>query len=554
MIVADERLRFNMKNPMRVRAQKNIRTMATAGWILALAAPVMLLAASGPDGARWWSYVEFLASDKLEGRNTGSEGHRKAAAYVAAEFERDGLKPAGVEGYIQPVKFKTLQLDESHSSLALVRGGKETPVTLGEQAMIGARVDPAPTVEAKLVFVGYGLRVPETGYDDFSGADTKGKIAVYLAGAPSNLSGALAAHYQSGAERWKTLKAAGIIGAISIANPKHMDIPWSRQASNRGQATMALAAPGTNESEGEQITIAWNPAHAGDLFAGSGHSFEELLTLAEPGKPLPHFDLPATIKAKTAVIRGEVVSQNIVAVYPGSDPKLKNEYVVMSAHVDHLGVGKAVNGDSIFNGAMDNAAGVATVLDTAANLKQTHPKVKRSILFLVVTGEEKGLLGSKYFAGNPTVPANAIVADINTDMFLPLYPLKLLTVYGLDESTLGDDVRAVAKDMNIGVQLDPDPARNSFIRSDQYSFILHGIPALAMKDGYAKGSPEETVFKTWLTERYHSVTDDLAQPVDKNAAATFDLLAARLLERVANESSRPGWKPESFFRRYAANQ
>jgi hypothetical protein len=514
----------------------------------------VLLIAAAPDGARWWSYVEFLASDKLEGRNTGSEGHRKAAVYVAAEFERDGLKPAGEEGYIQPVKFKTLQLDESLCSLALVRGGVENRVTLGEQAMIGARVDPAPSVEAKLVFVGYGLRAPEIGYDDFSGVDARGKIAVYLAGAPSNLSGALAAHYQSAAERWRTLKAAGIIGAISIANPKHMDIPWSRQASNRTQATMALAAPGTNESEGEKITIAWNPAHADELLAGGGHSFEELLALADAGRPLPHFDLPASIKAKTAVIRGEVVSQNIAAIYPGSDPTLKNEYVVMSAHVDHLGVGKPINGHAIFNGAMDNAAGVATVLDTAATLKETKPKVRRSILFLIVTGEEKGLLGSKYFAGNPTVPAKAIVADINTDMFLPLYPLKRLTVYGLDESTLGDDVRAVAKDMGIVVQLDPDPARNSFIRSDQYSFILRGIPALAMKDGYAKGSPEEIVFKSWLTERYHAVTDDLQQPVDKTAAATFDLLAARLLERVGNESSRPAWKSDSFFRRYASPQ
>jgi len=520
--------------------------------ILALAAPLVLIGASLPDGARWWSYVEFLASDKLEGRNTGSEGHRKAAEYVAAEFERDGLKPAGVEGYIQPVKFKTLQLDESHCSLLLVRGGVEKPVTLGEDAMIGARVDPAPSIHAKLVFVGYGLRVPETGYDDFTGIDTKGKIAVYLAGAPSNLSGALAAHYQSGAERWKTLKAAGIIGAISIANPKHMDIPWSRQASNRGQATMALAAPGTNENEGEQITIAWNPAHADDLFAGAGHSFDELLALADVAKPLPHFDIPASIEAKTAVIRGDVVSQNIAAIYPGSDPTLKNEYVVMSAHVDHLGVGKPVNGDAIFNGAMDNAAGVATVLDTAATLKETRAAVRRSILFLIVTGEEKGLLGSKYFAGNPTVPAHSIVADINTDMFLPLYPLKRLTVYGLDESTLGDDVRAVAGGMGIAVQLDPEPERNSFIRSDQYSFILRGVPALAMKDGYAKGSPEETVFKTWLTERYHSVTDDLKQPVDKTAAATFDLLAARLLERVANQTARPTWKSDSFFRRYAS--
>ncbi|HZL56147.1 MAG TPA: M28 family metallopeptidase [Bryobacteraceae bacterium] len=521
-------------------------------WLLA-AIPVALIAAA-PDGARWWSYVEFLASDKLEGRNTGSEGHRKAAEYVAAEFERDGLKPAGEQGYIQPVRFRTLQLDESHSSLSLERDGKSRNVVLGEEATIGARVDPAPSIEAGLVFVGYGLRVPENHYDDFTGLDTKGRIAVYIGGAQPGLSGALAAHYQSGAERWKTLRAAGIVGAISIANPKHMDIPWSRQMANRGQAAMTLAAPGNSDTEGEKITVAWNPARADDLLAGSGHTFEELLALVEAGKALPHFDIPATLRAKTSVLRGELVSQNIAAIYPGSDPALKDEYVVMSAHIDHLGVGKAVNGDAIFNGALDNAAGVATVLDTAANLKDSKAKVRRSILFLIVTGEEKGLLGSKYFAGNPTVPANRIVADINTDMFLPLFPLKRVTVYGLDESTLGDDVRAVAKDMGIEVQLDPDPARNSFIRSDQYSFILRGIPALAMKDGYIKGTREETIFKSWLTDRYHAVSDDLNQPVDKTAAATFDRLAARLLERVANERTRPAWKSDSFFRRYAVTR
>ncbi|HKD05914.1 MAG TPA: M28 family metallopeptidase [Bryobacteraceae bacterium] len=526
--------------------------MKSIAWALIATAPLALPAGADSPGARWWSYVEFLAADKLEGRNTGSEGHRKAAEFVSSEFERDGLKPAGEQGYIQPVKFRTLRLNESGSSLALVRGGKEQALTLGDDAMISARVDPAPTVEADLVFVGYGLKAPEIGYDDFAGLNTKGKVAVYLAGAPKNLSGALAAHYQSGAERWKTLRAAGIIGIVSIANPKHMDIPWQRQAANRGQAAMVLAAPGSNDTEGEKIAVAWNPAHADALLEGTGHNFEELIALAEAGKPLPHFEIPARLKAKTAVIRSEVTSQNIAAVYPGSDPMLKSEYVVMSAHIDHLGTtDKPVNGDSIFNGAMDNAAGVATVLDTAAKLHESKPKLRRSILFLIVTGEEKGLLGSKYFAGNPTVSAKNIVADINTDMFLPLYPLKRLTVYGLGESTLGDDVSAVAKGMGIEPQLDPDPERNSFIRSDQYSFILRGVPALAMKDGYVKGTPEEKIFKTWLTERYHAVSDDLNQPVDKGAAEKFDELAARLLERVANGSARPSWKPDSFFRRYA---
>ena len=519
--------------------------------LIAAACAVILGGATAPDGARWWSYVEFLASDNLEGRNTGSPGHKKAAEYVAAQFERDGLKPAGAEGYIQPVRFKTKDLDESRSSLALIRNGKEQKLNLGEDAIIGTRVDPAPSVDAGLIFAGYGLRVPEKNYDDFSGLDTKGKIAVILSGAPSSFPSALAAHYQAAAERWSALRSAGIIGAVTIQNPKHMDIPWPRIASNRFQMTMQLSAPGMNETEGEQIAVAWNPAHADELFAGTGHTFDQLVADAEAGKQLPRFAIPARLKATAVVKHGEVESQNIAAIFTGSDPKLKDQYVVMSAHVDHLGIGKAINGDSIFNGAMDNAAGVAAMLDIAASFKDSHVKTKRSVLFVAVTGEEKGLLGSQYFANNPTVPARSMIADINTDEFLPLYPLKILIVYGLDESTLGDDVRAMAKQSGLRVQPDPEPARNVFIRSDQYNFIRKGIPSLMITFGFDKGSKEEAIARQWNTERYHAPSDDLSQPVDKQAAGEFDQFISGLIQRIADADSTPAWKSDSFFRRYA---
>jgi hypothetical protein len=514
--------------------------------LIGFSAALTLFAASGLDGARWWSYVEFLASDKLEGRNTGSEGHRKAAEFVASQFERDGLKPAGEQGYIQPVKFKTLELDESQSSLTL--NGKQ--LTLGEDANIGTRIDPAPSLEAGLVFVGYGLRVPEMKYDDFAGLDTKGKIAVYMSGSPASMSAALAAHYQSGGERWTALKSAGMVGYISIANPKHMDIPWARTASNRFQMTMKLAAPGMNDTAGAQIGIAWNPAHADELLAGTGHTLDEIVADTEARKQLPRFGIPGTLKVKTAVKRGEVVSQNIAGIFEGSDPKLKSQYVVISAHVDHLGIGKPINGDAIFNGAMDNAAGVATMLDIAADLKASGAKTKRSILFVAVTGEEKGDLGSDYFARHPTVPAKSMIADVNTDMFLPLYPLKLLTVPGLEESTLGDDIRAVAQQMGVAVQPDPQPARNIFIRSDQYSFVKQGIPAIFPGFGNVKGSKEEAIENKWLEERYHAPSDDLSQPVDKQAAGEFNVLIERLLVRVADADTKPEWNKTSFFRRY----
>ena len=251
------------------------------------------------------------------------------------------------------------------------------------------------------------------------------------------------------------------------------------------------------------------------------------------------------------VTRTEVTSQNVVAVLPGSDPKLKGEYVVLSAHLDHIGVGKPINGDSIYNGAMDNASGVAGLLDVAEILKETGARPKRSLLFLAVTGEEKGLQGSRYFASAPTVDAKSIVADINTDMFLPLYPLKSLIVFGLDESDLKNDVTAVAKPDGLAVLPDPEPKRNIFIRSDQYSFVRQGIPSLMLMVGYEKGSKEEATLMTWLKDRYHAPSDDLNQPVDKAAAGAFDALVARLITHVADRDDRPRWSDSSFFKRFA---
>jgi Zn-dependent M28 family amino/carboxypeptidase len=507
--------------------------------------------AGEPDGRRWWSHVAFLADDKLEGRDTGSEGHRKAAAYVAAEFERAGLKAAGTDGYLQPVKLKAKEIDEAHSSLALSRGGKLEPLTLGEDAIVSLRVDPAPSVDAEMVFAGYGLANPEAGHDDFDGLDVRGKVVVYLAGAPPRIAGPLAAHMQSAGERSALLKRLGAIGTAAIQNPKNMDIPWARSSLARFMPSMSLAETSLDESRGLQIALGINPAHADRLFAGSGHSIAEILEAADAGRPLPRFALPTRLKATVAVRRTEVESQNVAAILPGNDPALKDEYVVFSAHLDHIGVGKPIDGDPIYNGAMDNASGVAAMLDVAAILKESGTKLRRSVLFVAVTAEEKGLLGSRFFANFPTVDPKRIVADINTDMFLPLFPLKKLTVYGIDESDLGGDASAVARSLGVTPEPDPEPKRNIFIRSDQYSFIRRGIPSIALKLGFEKGSEEEKMAKEWLTKRYHAPSDDLAQPVDKKAAGDFDVLVARLLERVADRDARPRWKDSSFFKRFA---
>jgi hypothetical protein len=512
-------------------------------------------AAELPDGQRWWSHVLALADDKLEGRNTGSEGHRKAADYVAKEFARAGLRPAGTEGFLQPVRLISQSIDEGHSSLALTHNGTSEQLVLGEDAIISTRwIAPTPVIEAALVFAGYGLQIADARHDDYAGLDARGKLVVILAGAPASIPGPLASHMQSPAERAALLRRLGAVGLVFIPYPKTMDIPWERFALARFMPSMSLADPVMDDSHGMELYVTINPVHADKLFAGSGHNLREILDAADAGKPLPHFAIPGALKATVAVKREEVLSQNVVAMLPGNDPKLNDEYIVFSAHLDHLGIGKPIKGDSIYNGAMDNASGVATLLDVAGMLKESGTKLSRSVLFVAVTAEEKGLLGSRFFAESPTVDRKKIVADINIDMILPLYPLTKLTVFGSEESDLGDDAAAVAKSLAVLPRPDPVPERNVFIRSDQYSFIRRGIPSLMVMVGFDKGSPEEQTVMKWLTERYHSPADDVNQPVDKKAAGQFDKLVARLLERVANRDSRPRWKETSFFKRFAESE
>jgi Zn-dependent M28 family amino/carboxypeptidase len=538
-------------------------------WLVALlafvvAAPAQQTSpASHFDGNSWWAHVKFLADDSLEGRNTGSEGLREAQAYAVEQLQKAGLEPAGVNGFYQPVRFTQFQVDESKSSLALVSNGQAKPLSFTDDGFINSRSTRASVnLTAPLVFVGYGLKIPEKNLDELAALDLKGKIVVYLAGSPSDIPTALAAHYQTAAERWKALHSAGAIGTITIFNPASMDIPWSRISANHNEPSMDLADPEFLETPGQQIGVACNPASAEKLFAGSGHTFAEIAALGKDRKPLPHFALAVSLKADAVIQTASVESANLVAKLPGSDPALKNEFVVLSAHIDHVGIGAPINGDRIYNGAMDDGSGSALVMDIAANLK-AHPDSRgergtiqspqRSILFLLVTAEEKGLLGSKYFAAHPTVPIKSIVADVNVDMFLPIVPLKILRIQGIAESDLGTRAAAIAQSMGIKPIADPEPLRNAFIRSDQYSFIKKGVPAVKVDVGFELGTPEQKIFKDWLTNRYHAPSDDVNQPVDLQTAAGYEEFTRRLLLETANTPARPQWKPDSFFRRYAAD-
>jgi Zn-dependent M28 family amino/carboxypeptidase len=262
--------------------------------------------------------------------------------------------------------------------------------------------------------------------------------------------------------------------------------------------------------------------------------------------------LKETVEAQVVTETEVVESPNIAGVLPGSDPQLKDEYVVFSAHLDHLGIGEPIHGDKIYNGAMDDASGVASELEVARELHTSGANLKRSLLFLVVCGEEKGLLGSRYFAARPTVARDRIVADLNTDMFLPLYPLKDMVVYGGDESSLGPELTAVAAAAGVKVIPDRQPDRNIFIRSDQYNFIRAGVPAVMPAFGSQPGSQEEKTQMEWLANRYHAPSDDVNQPVDLAAASKFNGIMRAFLEKVANDPQRPAWNASSSFKRFAA--
>jgi len=506
------------------------------------------------EGSRWWEDVSFLAGDDMKGRMTGSAGYSAAAEYVADKFKKDGLKPAGPVGYFQPVQFKSHVVDEAYSSVHLVNGANETSLTLGEEVILRPAGNTAPQVDAGAVFVGYGMSVPDANYDDYSGLDLHGKIAVYLSGGPETIKDPLRAHEESMGERWKAAKAAGAIGMASILNSANQEVPWSNIAANRGRASLELADPELRKDQGMQIELTVNPEHAEEFFAGSGHTFAEVLAAAKAKQPLPKFPLAVKIQAKTKVDEKDVEAPNIVGELEGSDPSLKNEFVIVSAHLDHLGIGAPVNGDEIYNGAMDNASGVAALIQIAHDFHDAKKKPKRSVIFLAVCGEEEGELGSWYFANHPSVPKNQIVADLNMVMFLPLFPLEYLQVQGLDESTLGDDIRAAGQQEGVKVIEDEQPAANRFIRSDQYSFVQVGVPALAFKFGYAKDSPEEKMFNNWVHTHYHEPSDDTNQKIDHDAAGKFCHLIYLLADRVANDPSRPSWEPNSFFRRFQTVQ
>ncbi|WP_213805878.1 M28 family peptidase [Granulicella sp. dw_53] len=510
--------------------------------------PLNLLAQSPtPDwdaaGKAWFAHVQYLASDELQGRRPGTPGFDAAVAYVQKQFQSIGILPAGSSGYLQPVPLDQATIDPAKSSVALCIGATQTPLELTKEITLSPHITPGGPIDAPLVFIGYGLDLPAKHINNLANLDLHGKVVVFYNASPANVLGPLRAYSRVLSQRWKALQAAGAIGVISFTPPRNPPAPTPPGP----RPTYLISDPSLETLPGLRLNATLTAAGAEKLLATSGHTFAEIKALADQGKPLPIFPFNGNLHATTTVQQlAHLAPPNVIGELEGSDRKLKHEYIVISAHLDHLGVGRAVDGDTIYNGAMDNASGVASVIE-AAKLLAAGPRPKRSILFIALTGEELGELGSQYFATKPTVKKSEIVADLNMDMYLPLFPLRYLEIQGLGESTLGNDARAICQLNDVEPQFDKQPDENRFIRSDQVNFVNQGIPALAFKFGWTPDSPEMKTFNEWVKARYHQPSDDLQQPIDKVAAAQFTHILGQLAARVANNPQRPTWYPESSF-------
>lgn len=499
------------------------------------------------------SAMRYLADDKLEGRKPGTRGFAMAADYVQAKLKALGLQPAGEGGtYLQAVPLRRWQVREGASSLTLTQNGIDQKLVYGKNFILNpSPANAAANVSAPVVFVGFGVSAPELGYDDYAGIDVKGKIVAYVNGAPATFPSNQRAYY--GSAKAEIAVAHGAVGTIAFNLPTDLR-SRIETASPRVRQGIYRWVDKQGKPQRTFPTIigsaTLSDSTARLLFAGAPTTFADAMANARKSKPQA-FPLTASIRMQTQTdIVEDVAGQNVVALLPGSDPVLKSEYVVYVAHLDHLGIGRAVKGDSIYNGAHDNASGVAINLETARLFASLPKAPRRSILFVGVTGEEMGLLGSDYFASNPTVPKDKIVANLCLDMPFFFHPLLDIVPYGSEHSSLVREVEVAAKFVGVQIAKDPIPEQAVFMRSDHFSFVRQGIPAIYIKSGSQTGDPNRDGTKLnldWRATIYHSPQDDINQPFDFNAAAKHVQLQFLIGYLAAQADQRPTWNKGDFF-------
>jgi Zn-dependent M28 family amino/carboxypeptidase len=506
------------------------------------------------------AHMMFLGDDSLEGRDTGSRGHQIASNYIATQLAALGLEPAGEQGYFQTVPMRKALLVQSSAKMSLTKDGKTTNFDYPKQFFTGpSTLHAKADVTAPLVFVGYGLVSKEFNLDDYANLDVKGKIVVMLSGRPKSLPSEEAAHIQS----LKAENAAerGAVGIITLHTPAEEKVrPYANSLMYLTSPRMRwLHKDGKAEGEFESLkgSAYLHPDAAKLLFAGASRSLEDVFADLAAEKVPTGFALTGTVNLKRESTTEDITSPNVAAVLPGSDPKLKDEYVVVTAHSDHIGFSNDVRSkDKINNGLMDNAAGVSIMLETARLFAQQAERPKRSLLFVAVTGEEKGLLGADYFAHNPTRPIDKLVANVNIDMPVLLYPFADIVAFGANHSSLGATVDTAAAAVGITQSPDPMPEQAIFTRSDHYTLVQKGVPSVFLMTGFNSKDPKQKGGEVWgkfFAKHYHKPTDDKAGltadfgAIRYDAGATFADINYGITTEVANNPQRPVWLKDSFF-------
>lgn len=493
------------------------------------AAPGKALDGVDADTRAWWDTTAVLADDNMEGRDTGSPAHARAAAYVVQRFKAAGLQPAGDGGgWTQTVPLSEVRVDPEGTWLKVIRDGAQAPIRFAflREATVTPFAGMPADLDAPLVFRGYCSR-------EELGADSRGKIAVCFQSQRKGLPGA--------ADRAKAAAEAGAVALIGVDDPGFTIEPprWPAAYAR----TIRLAGDPSPAPTGRPVVMRLSSDGFIKLLAGTDLDATGVLKGGAAKQPLPRFDIPERLTAHFQIAQAALASDNVLALLPGTDPKLKAEVVVVSAHLDGYGFGEPVNGDTLYNGAFDDAAYVAALIRLA---ERRHGEgLRRSVLFAVFTGEEKGLLGSRWFVAHPTVAKDRLVADLNLDMVRPLFPLKALTMLAIGDTTLTDQVRAVGKSMDVDIRPDLEPERGLLQRADHWPFLQAGVPATGFLFAYDPGTEAERRFREWYNVRYHRPQDDLGQPIDMTAAARFNRFFYTLTEHVADADEKPAFLPTS---------
>jgi Peptidase family M28 len=500
------------------------------------------------------AHMRFLSDDLLEGRGTATRGHELAAKYIAAQFEAMGLEPAGANHtYYQPVPLRRVQVESTQTSMAFVHKQAEEKLAFGKDYVTPGNANYTDTdVRTEAVFVGFGVSAPALGYDDYAGAEVRGKIVVVIPGAPPRFPSAERAHY-SGIAKWQEAAARGAVGVIILwVGDVAAHFPFPRLVDNfKTPAYRSLDASGRpNDSFPEfHGDAAVSGECARRFFEGSPKTLDQAIADSKASKTQT-FALPLEIAIHIVTRHTAASSPNVAALMRGSDPNLREEYIVYSAHSDHMGIGPALDGDAIYNGAVDNASGTAALIEVARAFTRLPQPPRRSILFVAVTGEEAGLIGSDYYARNPAVSQQKLAANINIDEIPLLYDFNDIVALGEEHSSLGKVVREAASRMHLEVSPDPMPDEVLFIRSDQYSFVRQGVPATMILAGFKTRDPQidgKKLMLDWEDKRYHTPKDDMAQPLDFGAALRFTRLQFLIGYLAAQTDQRPAWNPGDFF-------